>query len=81
MSERSSHEASARNIDLAFEFIRETLDDPGILDGVRDGVTFVLVPDDEPALAEANIASGIDAVRRGRDVYFKHVSSSEYASR
>lgn len=77
MSGKSSDETVERNIDLAFEHIRETVEDPGLLDGIRDGVTFVLVPDDDPRLAEANILNGIEAVRDGKDVYFRHVSAGE----
>ena len=65
-----------RAIDLVFDFGDAILADPGILEGIRDGVTLVLVPDDDPELAASKIAGGLRAVQRGEDVYFRHVRRS-----
>jgi hypothetical protein len=62
-----------RNIKLAFSFMHDILDDPGILDEIPDGVTLVLIPADDPATAEANLEIATDEARNGRDVYIRHI--------
>jgi len=62
-----------RALDLSFEFAEEILADPSILDEIPNGITLVLIPDDDPELATAKIAGGLTAVRRGEDVLFRHV--------
>lgn len=69
---------ASKNIKLQFGFIRAIIVDPSILDDIPNGVTLKLLPDDDPELVEANIAIGLNAVRRGKDVYFRHVRPADF---
>ncbi len=60
-----------RAISTTFDFTRAIFADPSILDDIPDGVMLVLIPDDDPELAAAEIE--IAAVRWGEDVYFRHL--------
>ena len=62
-----------RAISTTFDFTRAIFADPSILDDIPDGVMLVLIPDDDPELAAAEIEEGFAAVRRGEDVYFRHL--------
>ncbi len=64
-----------RNIELAFEFTSAIFADPSQADGMPMGATVVLIPDDDPDLAEANLATAITAFRSGRDVFLRHAGS------
>ena len=70
-----------RGIELAGEYIAAILENPTLLERVPDGTTITLVPDDDPELAESNISVGLDAVRRGEDVYFVHINKMAPAAR
>lgn len=48
----------SRNIDLTRWFTLSILEDPAILDEVPDGTIVVLLPDDDPDLAETNLQGG-----------------------
>jgi hypothetical protein len=58
-------------------FLHSIVDDPTILDDIPNGSTVVLIPDDDPELAELNLQSGLDSARRGADVYIRHIRLSE----
>ncbi len=62
-----------RNIKLSFDFARQILADPAILDDIPDGVTLVLLLKDDPAFNEINIDLGLKALRRGEDAYFRYM--------
>lgn len=64
-----------RNITLSFEFAKSIVDDPAILEEIPDGATLVLLPDDEPDLVRENLRLGLEAAKRGEDVYIRHVKS------
>jgi hypothetical protein len=64
-----------RNLGLAKDFLLEGLSNPSVFDAVPDGVTVVLVPDDDADLAAANVAGAVDAFQRGEDVLLRHVRS------
>lgn len=70
--------ATTRNLKLLQEFIAETIADETFQ--LPPGVTVQLVPDDDQALAETNIAIGIAAIREGKNVYFHHLHRSESAN-
>ena len=61
-----------RAIDLSFDFGTLILNDPSILDDIPNGVTLVLIPNDDPELAATKIALGIESIHRGEDVYVRH---------
>jgi hypothetical protein len=56
-----------------FDLTRAVLVDPTLLDEIPDGVTLVLLPDDDPDVAAEQIEAGLFAVREGRDVLFRHI--------
>lgn len=66
-------DVTRRAIRATFDLARDIVADPALLDDIPDGVTLVLVPSDDPELAAAEIANGMAALRRGADVYFRHV--------
>lgn len=67
-----------RAIGTTFDFARAIVSDPAFLDDIPDGVTLVLIPDDDAELAAAEIEQGIAAVRRGEDVYFRHLGRGDH---
>jgi len=62
-----------RNIDLAFACARAILADASLLDGIPNGVTLVLLPEEDRDLTEQNLQGGLRAIRAGKDVLFRHV--------
>ncbi|MDP9365017.1 MAG: hypothetical protein M3Q10_12460 [Chloroflexota bacterium] len=74
-------ELTRRAIGATFDFIRDAAADPSILDDVPNGATLILVPDDDPALAAAEIEQGVAAVHQGRDAYFRHVAGGSTTER
>lgn len=72
-------DAIERNMDLSFEFARGIFENPEILDEIPDGATLVLLPDDDPSLLQEKMELGMRALRRGEDVYFRHVKSPSTA--
>ncbi len=66
-----------RNLELSRRFTLATFADPTIADDIPDGAMVVLIPDDDPDHARANIEIGLAAVRRGENVYFRHVRMAE----
>ena len=67
-------DVEGRNLDLAADLLRSIGDDPAILDQIPDGAMLVLLPADaDEAFVEANVAVGLDMLRKGHDVYFRHV--------
>jgi hypothetical protein len=62
-----------RMIDLGTALIEAAMDDATVLDGIPSGATLVLLPVDDPAYVDQAIAVGLEAVHRGRDVYFRHL--------
>jgi hypothetical protein len=59
---------------LAFELAGRQVEQPELLGEVPDGATLVLIPDDDPELAAFNVEVGLNAIRSGQNVYFRHVS-------
>jgi hypothetical protein len=53
--------------------MHDILDDPALLDEIPEGTTLVLIPSDDPAIAEANLEIAMAEVRKGRDVYIRHI--------
>jgi hypothetical protein len=49
-----------RNLDLVEHFLGQALDDPSMLDTIPDGGTIVLLPADDPELADANLRTARD---------------------
>lgn len=66
-----------RVFDLLDEFTQSAIADPLLLDGIPNGATLVLLPDDDPEFVERSIQRGVDAIRQGRNVYFRHVGQGD----
>lgn len=64
-----------RVFDLLDEFTQAIFADPSLLNDVPNGATLVLLPDDDPGFVERSIARGVEAIRQGRNVYFRHVGA------
>jgi hypothetical protein len=64
-----------KNLDLAFDLMQAALLDPDALADFPKNATTILLPGDDPDLYTANIEIGMAALRRGENVYFRHVSS------
>jgi hypothetical protein len=69
-----------KTIGLTADFIEAAFDDASILVGIPNGALLILLPHDDPPFVEESIALGINAVREGRDVVFRHTSSGAVAS-
>jgi hypothetical protein len=63
-----------RSIELAFALVRADIADPSVLDGVPNGASLALIPDDDPELAAYAIEAGVTGVKHGKNVYFLHLT-------
>lgn len=73
---KRSQSATERDIELSVAFVNAFYEDVSILDDIPNGSTLVLLPDDDPELAEINFRSGIEAARNGADVYIRHFAGT-----
>jgi len=71
---------TTRDFALQDEFLQAMIADEALQEEIPNGALLVLLPDDDPALTERNIAHGITAARRGMNVYFRHVHQSPDAA-
>ena len=62
-----------RRLELHRRFLLAGMEDASVFGGIPDGVTLFLLPDDDPAFAEREVAAAAAAARRGEDVYVRHV--------
>lgn len=67
-------EFDRKTIGLTADFIEAAMDDASILDGIPSGSVLVLLPSDDPSFVAESIEMGIEAVRQGKDVVFRHVT-------
>lgn len=74
MSNAATPGAVDRDTNLWVTFTQAIVDDPSILEDVPEGATVVLIPNDDPELAEVNYQRAIEAARRGADVYIRHMT-------
>lgn len=68
--------AADRNLDLAGELLLSQLDDPALVERVPAEATLVLIPDDDPTLAEHNLTLARRVFATGRNVYLYHVRAA-----
>lgn len=72
---------AAKNGELHRRFLRGMIEDPDRFDDVPNGALLVLLPDDgDDAFAASEIERALIHLRRGRNVYFRHVSMAELPS-
>lgn len=67
-----------RNLELAGRFTLSIFEDPSILDEIPDDGEIVLIPDDDPELAESNLRGGMRSVREGKNITFRHIRAAEH---
>ena len=79
MRDAPVNEFDRKSIALTADFIRASFDDARVLDGIPDGATLILLPADDPAFVDESIQLGIEAIREGRDVVFRHVGKKHLA--
>ena len=58
---------------------RTIIANPAVLGEIPNGAALVLLPHDaDQEFVEANIALGLDALKKGRSVYFKRLTPGEW---
>jgi hypothetical protein len=68
-----------RMIEEAFDLTRAIVADPSILDEIPEGVGIVTIREGaDEEYVEQSIAAGLEAIRRGENVYFRHVRAGEW---
>jgi hypothetical protein len=61
------------------ELGKAIIGDASILDGIPEGAMLVLLPTDaDPEFIEASIATGIEIIGKGHNVYFRHLAPGEW---
>ncbi len=66
-----------RNSGLAGRFTRSIVENPSILDEIPDNGQIVLIPDDDPELAESNLRGGMLSILEGKNIRFRHIRAAE----
>ena len=62
-----------KRLDLASRFLQAGIADPTRLPKVPEDAVTYLLPDDDPAFVEQELAAAADSARRGRDVHLHRV--------
>jgi hypothetical protein len=70
-------EQTRRSLELSRRWTKAVLANPALLDEIPEGCDLELIPDDDPELADLNVELGLAAMRRGFNVYFRHVRLSD----
>ena len=65
--------AGTRNAELAFDLLQSQMANPELLNEIPNGATVVLIPQDDPELAEYNFGVARTLVARGKNVFLKRV--------
>jgi len=77
-SDQATRRDVSKSSDLTRRFVFRGFGDPSLFMDIPDGVTLILIPDDDPEQAEAEIEAGIRAVKRGENVFFRHLPVAEF---
>ncbi len=72
-SDRDGYTVDQQMIRNTFGLVRGAAANPAVARDIPQGATIILIPDDDPELAEAEIKAGMVALGRGQDVYFRHI--------
>lgn len=70
-------ELTLRDFALHDAFLQALIADEALQEEIPNGVSLVLLPDDDPELTERNLAFAVLNARRGRNVYLRHVHRAE----
>lgn len=71
--EVSDDVAIVKNLGLVQRFVNAVFADPSLLDDVSEEINVVLIPTDDPELAEINLQGGIAMRNAGKPVRFVYV--------
>lgn len=63
-----------RHIELFFALMRADIANTSVMDGVPNRASLALLPDDDPEVAEYALQAGVAGVKRGKNVYFLHIT-------
>jgi hypothetical protein len=66
--------AVTRNLELVQGYIAAQLEHPDDMEQVPEGAHTILLPADDPESFERNLQIVIDSLRRGNNVYARHVT-------
>lgn len=66
-----------KRMDLTRRFMIAGFEDTSHFEDIPFDVLLFLLPDDDPAFVENEIAAGAESARNGHDVYFRHVRSAD----
>jgi hypothetical protein len=72
-SDRNGYTVDQQMIRNTSGLVRAAAANPAVARDIPQGATIVLIPDDDPELAAAEIEAGMLALSRGQDVYFRHI--------
>ena len=68
-----------RNAALLVNLGQAIIEDASILDDIPEGAMLVLLPvDADPGFIEASIATGVEMIGKGHNVYFRHLTIGEW---
>ncbi len=70
-----------RNLALAGAHLAAVMADPTLLEQIPEGATLVLIPDDDPPLAQHNLGLALQAFATGKNVYLYHVRTTSQPER
>lgn len=65
-----------RNIELTGEFLQAIFTDPSLVESIPFGASVFLIPADDPATAESNLAGARRARLAGQTVHVHHLPSA-----
>ena len=63
-----------RHIELFFELMRADIADSSVMNVMPNRASLALIPDDDPELAVYALQAGLAGFKRGRNIYFLHVT-------
>ena len=66
-----------RNLDLVRGYIAAQIEDPDTMEQVPEGAHTILLPDDDPEWFEHNLHMVLNSLRRGNNVYARHVTKDD----
>jgi hypothetical protein len=70
-----------RNAALLTDLGLAIIDDPSILEQIPNGAMLVLLPADaDEAFVQRSIETGLEMLRRGHNVYFRHLAPGEWSA-
>jgi hypothetical protein len=76
--DQSTKKRVSKSLELTRRFMHRGFENPEIFESIPDAVVLILIPDNDPDQAAAEIEFGIRAVESGENVFFRHMSAEEF---